>query len=287
MQKDYKLILGDAEEEVKLLKDKSIKLMYGSPPYPNAKRDYAYWGEENYLKIITPTLINLYPKLTDDGFIVINIKSNRKTATKNNSSERSLIVEKLMFWLKEELKMYCVDIEIWLKTNPVPTGVRVACQDCYEYNLWFSKAPKWEININSIRREYSQSSLNTYKNTLYKKRDGVQYVSKDKTINANPLGALPLNVITGATSMSLANHQATQPEYLPKKYILACSNKNDIILDLWCGSGTTGVSAIKNDRQFIGIDISKDFLEIALLQLKKVNTNKQLCLFKGVLNAKE
>lgn len=128
MQKDYKLILGDAEEEVKLLKDKSIKLMYGSPPYPNAKRDYAYWGEENYLKIITPTLINLYPKLTDDGFIVINIKSNRKTATKNNSSERSLIVEKLMFWLKEELKMYCVDIEIWLKTNPVPTGVQVTAK---------------------------------------------------------------------------------------------------------------------------------------------------------------
>jgi len=40
--------------------------------------------------------------------------------------------------------LYCVDIEIWVKDNPVSTGLRVACQDAYEPELTgFSKNPKW------------------------------------------------------------------------------------------------------------------------------------------------
>jgi DNA modification methylase len=42
---NFTIIVGDAVKKVKLLKDKSVKLMYGSPPYPNAKRNYADMGE--------------------------------------------------------------------------------------------------------------------------------------------------------------------------------------------------------------------------------------------------
>jgi site-specific DNA-methyltransferase (adenine-specific) len=262
------ILQGDSIEIIPLLEDNSIKLMYGSPPYPNAKRNYRTWKIDNYIEEISPAISNIIPKLKDNGFIVINVKANRVNPTSTTSSERSLVVEELMIYMKNQLKLYCVDIEIWIKTNPVPTGIRVACQDSYEYNLWFSKSPKWTINIDAIRREYSEATLKTYQNTIYKPRkNGLLYVSKEKKIIANEIGALPLNIVSGSVSNKTVDHQAVQPEYLSEKYIKACTNENDIVFDPWVGSGTTGIVSLKNKRKFIGFDISKPFADLALSNL--------------------
>jgi len=97
--------------------------------------------------------------------------------------------------------------------------------------------------------------LTTYQNSLFKRRsNGVLYVSKDKKIKPNELGALPLNVLSeeinilpkniknslltdftnivyGAVSGKSEEHQAVQPEYISKKYILACTEEGDLVLD--------------------------------------------------------
>jgi DNA modification methylase len=269
----FVVLHGDAAKIIDSIDNGSVKLMYGSPPYPNAKRNYRTWKNSEYIDEINPVLEKSIPKIRDDGFIVINVKANRIHPKGNASSERSLIVEELMIHMKNKLGLYCVDIEIWLKTNPVPTGVRVACQDAYEYNLWFSKSSKWSINIDAIRRPYSKSSLKTYKNTRFKPRtNGVRYVSKEKSISPNINGALPINVIQGAVSNKTIQHQAVQPEYIPEKYIKACTNKNDVVLDPWCGSGTTGVVSIKLNRQFIGIDMQEEFV---LLSQKRIKSSKE------------
>lgn len=269
-QKGFNIINGDAKEIIISLNDNSIKLMYGSPPYPNAKRNYRTWSIDNYIEEISPFISDVIPKLMENGFIVINVKANRIKQSSTSSSERSLIIEELMIYMKRDLGLYCVDIEIWTKSNPVPTGIRVACQDAYEYNLWFSKAPKWSINIDLIRRNYAETSLKTYEKTTYKPRkNGLLYVSKEKTIEPHPIGALPINIIHGAVSGKSVDHQAVQPEYLPKKYILACTSEDDIVLDPWVGSGTTGIVALKYNRKFIGIDISKTYADLAISNLKK------------------
>lgn len=46
--KNFSIITGDAINKIKLLKDNSVKLMYGSPPYPNAKRNYRMWKNDDY-----------------------------------------------------------------------------------------------------------------------------------------------------------------------------------------------------------------------------------------------
>ena len=63
----------DGAEGMLLLPDKSIKLIYGSPPYPNAERDYGVWRSSEYIAKMTPFLDAACLKLTDDGFIVINV----------------------------------------------------------------------------------------------------------------------------------------------------------------------------------------------------------------------
>ena len=254
----------DGAQGILSLPDKSIKLVYGSPPYPNAERDYGVWKSSEYIEKIRPFLDASVRKLCDDGFLVINVKANREKATSKISSKRSLVIEKLAIMLEEEWGLHCVDIEIWVKENPVPTGLRVACQDAYEQNLWFSVSPKWTINLDAIRRPYESHSVKTYEEYEYKPRaNGNTYVRKAKKIQPNPNGALPKNIITGPVSARIGNHQATQPFYLPEKYIKATTSQGDLVVDPWLGSGTTGYVAAKLGRRFAGFDTVDDYVEEA------------------------
>lgn len=260
----FAVACGDGAQGMLSLPDKSIKLVYGSPPYPNADRDYGNWKSSEYISKISPFIDSAIPKLTDDGFIVINVKANREKSTAGVSSKRSLVVEKLAIMMEEEWGLHCVDIEIWVKENPAPTGLRVACQDAYEQNLWFSVSPKWTINLDAIRRPYESHSVKTYEGYEYKPRtNGNTYVRKNKKIQPNPLGALPKNIITGPVSARIGNHQATQPFYLPEKYIKAVTEEGDLVVDPWLGSGTTGYVAVKLGRRFAGFDMVEEYVNDA------------------------
>lgn len=262
MVNDYQMIAKDGIEGLKGI-DESIKLIYGSPPYPNASREYGHWDTDSWMEFMMPFCEVGASKLADDGFMVINVKACREPAKNGGNTTRSFAVEKLAIRIAEEIGLPCVDIEIWSKTNPVPTGLRVACQDSYEQNLWFSKSSDWHINLDSIRTPYKDSSMKAYNRQIYKARRGVSYVRKDKHIDPNPSGSLPKNVIQCATSSSQNGHQATQPRELPRKYILACTEPGDLVVDPWMGSGTTGVEALSLGRRFIGFDVHPYYVSIA------------------------
>ncbi len=260
----------DGVEGLKRIPDESIKLVYGSPPYPNAERNYGVWKEENYINRISPFIEESVRVLENNGFLVINVKANRTKKTSVSSSKRSLVIEKLSIMLEEIWNLYCVDIEIWIKGNPVPTGLRSACQDAYEQILWFSKSSKWSINIDAIRRPYSDHSLELYNDYEYKARsNGLKYVRKNKNITPNPKGALPQNVIYCGVVPNKTNHQAVQPISIPQKYIRACTNINDIVVDPWLGSGTTAEAALQLNRKFIGFDIFQEYIDLTNERIKE------------------
>ena len=58
-------------------------------------------------------------------------------------------------------------------------------------------------------------------------------------------------------------HPTQKPEYLLERIILAASKEGDMVLDPFCGSGTTGVVAIRNGRNFIGIDSKQEYIELS------------------------
>lgn len=68
------------------LEDKSVKLIYGSPPYPNVSRNYGKWKSSEYIERMAPFIDAAVKKLTDDGFLVINVKANREPGTSKINS---------------------------------------------------------------------------------------------------------------------------------------------------------------------------------------------------------
>lgn len=65
-------------------------------------------------------------------------------------------------------------------------------------------------------------------------------------------------------------HPTQKPKELLYRCVISSTNENDVILDPFCGSGTTGVVAIENNRHFIGIDISEEFLELTRARIEEI-----------------
>ncbi|MBN1795742.1 MAG: site-specific DNA-methyltransferase [Sedimentisphaerales bacterium] len=66
-------------------------------------------------------------------------------------------------------------------------------------------------------------------------------------------------------------HPTQKPEALLERIILATSRDKDIVLDPFCGSATTGVVALRNNRRFIGIDLEQKYLDqMAIPRIKDV-----------------
>lgn len=87
-------------------------------------------------------------------------------------------------------------------------------------------------------------------------------------------GTNPGDVFKLATQALKEKHFASYPEKLIKPFILAGCPENGIVLDPFMGSGTTGVVAKKLNRNYIGIEINPDYIEIANKRI--TNTSVQI-----------
>ena len=101
-------------------------------------------------------------------------------------------------------------------------------------------------------------------------------VYKDETFIKAEYGRR-FNVWEYSSSTNKGLHPAPFPEALARDHILSWSNPGDTVLDPMMGSGTTGAMAVKFDRNFIGIEISADYLAIAKRRIDL--ENQQLHLF--------
>lgn len=92
-------------------------------------------------------------------------------------------------------------------------------------------------------------------------------VVKDGGVCAVVIGDGTKNFAKSMTTFKLAvdwlKHPATYPDKLAEDLILCFSEPGDMVLDPMCGSGTTCVMAAKNHREYFGIEISREYCEIA------------------------
>lgn len=80
--------------------------------------------------------------------------------------------------------------------------------------------------------------------------------------------------LTKPSEKTEGKHPTQKPEYLLERIILASTEPEYVVLDPFCGSGTTGVEAVRFGRKFIGIDVSEEYLDISKKRLEKVANDK-------------
>lgn len=144
----------------------------------------------------------------------------------------------------------------------------------FEYMFVLSKGKiRSDITLIADKPNKWAGHTNWGKLTQYNK-DGHSDGSKEK-INPVPNFSLRTNIWKYTTSMNkdTGNHPAVFPEQLAEDHILSWSNPGDLVYDPFLGSGTTAKMCIKNDRHWIGSEISKEYCEIIRKRINNVEIN--------------
>jgi site-specific DNA-methyltransferase (adenine-specific) len=164
------------------------------------------------------------------------------------------------------------DVMIYSKTSGgMPHKNRY--RDAFEYMFILSKGIPKTINLIKDRKN-KWGGTTTYGKCNVREKDGT--LGKRKPIEVAMLG-YRYNIweyATGkghTTSDKIAwQHPAMFPEKLAYDHIISWSNEGDLILDPFLGSGTTCKMAKQLGRNYIGIDISQEYIDIAKERVKLI-----------------
>ena len=256
-----KLYCGDCVAVMQSIPENSIDLTVTSPPYDNL-RDY-----KGYSFDFENVARELF-RVTAKGGIVVWVVGD---ATVDGSETGTSFKQALFF---KQIGFNLHDTMIWCKSKMPQNHNRY--EQGFEYMLVFSKCkPKL---FNGIRDKIN-TEAGAVAHASYRDKDGeVKKTSSfNKTIIAEK--GLRTNVwfITPCLSNSNRNgHPAPFPEQLARDHILSWSNEGDLVLDPFMGSGTTGKMAEILRRKWMGIEISKEYCDIAISRLKKWNGQVRL-----------
>lgn len=178
----------------------------------------------------------------------------------------------------DELGLILRNDIIWAKPNGMPESVTDRFSKKHEFIFFFVKSKKYYFDLDSVRDKSEYREQDKPKRTDKIVRS--VGISENSTLrNYNPNGKNPGDVsdfwaIT--TKPNSSNHYASYNSQLIDKPIVAGCPKNGVILDPFCGTGTTLVRAMQLERKGIGIEGNPEYVKIAERNIEPYLTQTNL-----------
>ena len=256
------LFLGDAINLLSQLDDNSIDLIFTSPPYADNRRaPYSGVPIDEYVDWFVPYTKELLRVLTSNGSFVLNIKERAA------SGERQTYVLEIILEMKRQ-GWYWIEEYIWYKKNCYPGKWSNRFRDAWERCLHFAKNKRFQMHQDAVMQPVGDWAATRLKNLSEtdKRRDESKVGSGFGKNISNWLDrerVYPSNVLHMATETGNRGHSASFPIGLPTWFINLFSEKGDVVLDPFMGSGTTAIAAMRLGRHWMGAEISAEFFDVA------------------------
>ena len=255
MKSDFKnkIINGDSLEELKKIPRETFDLIFADPPYnlqlkgeltrPDRSKVSAVndkWDQfENFKKYdeFTYEWLNECKRiLKKDGAIWV-------IGSYHNIFRVGTAIQNLGFWILNDV--------IWNKNNPMPNFRGTRFTNAHETLIWASKSEKSKYTFNYQSLKCLNDDLQMRSNWSLPICSGSERLKK----NGKKI------------------HSTQKPESLLHRILLATSNKNDLILDPFLGSGTSAAVAKKLGRNYFGIEKEKNYFKAAE---QRINATKPI-----------
>jgi len=267
-----RFLLGDCGEILKDFPVNSIDLIFTSPPYADQRKN-SYGGviSDEYVDWFMPKVELFMRVLKPTGTFILNIKERVV------DGERHTYVIELILRMRKQGWFWTEEF-IWHKKNSYPGKWPNRFRDNWERLIQFNKSKKFNMYQEAVMvpvGSWSKGRLAKLSETD-KIRDESKVGSGFGKNVSNWLGrdmVFPTNVIHMATECSNRMHSATFPVELPMWFIKLFTRPGDIVLDPFMGSGTTAVAAIRLGRNFVGIDINKEYIDLARKRIANVQVH--------------
>ena len=272
----------------------TVQCCVTSPPYWGL-RDYGHpeqMGMEDspaeYIDSMVEAFALVYEMLADDGTLWLNVGdtynsapgpntqngllSNRKSSkcqvfrspnVFNGLKTKDLVgIPWRLALALQDAGWYLRQDIIWHKPNPMPESVRDRCTKAHEYIFLLSKSPQYYFDHAAIKEPVAESTAarlaqdieaQAGSNRVPGKTNGaMKAVGDGKTRNKRSVWTVSTKPYKGA-------HFAVFPPDLIRPCILAGSRAGDTVLDPFFGSGTTGQVCNELGREYIGIELNRDY----------------------------
>lgn len=282
------ILVGDCMEKLATLESESVDCCVTSPPYWGL-RDYGVDGQlgleptpelyiahmrmvfEQVRRVLKPqgTLwLNLGDSYAAGGSGGASVKSRLNGGRGVGPNEKVSLMQgrslprkvppglkrkdlvgipwSLAFALRNDGWYLRQDI-IWHKPNPIPESVRDRCTKGHEYIFLFAKSQKYYFDIDAIKEPAICGWNGAQAGSV--PREG-------ETRQKRSVWSVTTKPFKGA-------HFATFPPDLIEPCILAGCPKGGVVLDPFFGAGTVGLVAKKHERRWIGIELNKEYVQIA------------------------
>lgn len=284
---------GKAEEIIAspqfLASHGKVNLIFTSPPFPlNRKKKYGNLQGDLYIDWLANFAPLFREILHPDGSIVIEVGNSWE---KGSPTMSTLPLRSLLEFLTRG-NLYLCQQFVYYNPARLPSPAqwvnveRIRVKDSYTNIWWMSPTIKPKANNRNILIEYSKSMKDLYKKQKYNfgKRPSEHNIGESSFLKDNG-GAIPSNVITFANNLSnskylnyckencLQPHPARMPVGIPNMFIKFLTNENDLILDPFAGSNTTGSEAEILGRRWVSIEPNEEYAMGSIGRFPNIQTN--------------
>lgn len=262
------------------LPEGSIDAIVTSPPYAD-QRDYALaaagervpYGETRtasrkqrreapakYVERIQPFLEESLRVCSPTGSMMLNLGVIMRDGEEHWYADEILRNARALGW-KLLHRM------VWFKPNSIPLSHSKYLHIKHEWVFWLAPTTDAYRGYDThTRSPHSETSLRRINQGYYTRKDQ-RYIRRGYAQQLHPEGARPATVFDAAVGRESVKHTCPWPLKLALQLVSLSCPPGGLVLDPYCGSGTTGLACQKRDRHFIGMDLYPEFCDKARARL--------------------
>lgn len=293
---------GDSLELIPQLEDKSIDLVMTSPPFAlQRQKEYGNKQQDEYVEWLAKFAIKLLSKLKDTGSFVLDLGG----AYQKGIPVRSLYNYKVLIKFCEELGYNLAEEFFWFNPAKLPSPIewvnkrKIRVKDAVNTVWWFSKTPFPKSDVTKVLAPYSDRMNKLIENAekFYTPKERPSGHDISAGFGKNNGGAIPSNLLpisnTESTSaylklckeLGIKAHPARFPAKLPDFFIKMLTDPDDVVLDIFSGSNTTGFVAESLGRRWISFEESLEYVASSSLRFSP-NASDAKNNYSNIMNGK-
>lgn len=298
--------IGDSLQLLEKLDDNSVNLFITSPPFAlQRKKEYGNKDQSEYIEWFLQFAKLVREKLTEDGSFVVDFGG----AYEKGVPVRSLYNFRVLIKLIDDLDFRLAEDFYWFNPSKLPSPIewvnkrKIRVKDSVNTVWWLSKSDFPKSDVTKVLAPYSDRMKKLIKDPekYYTAKDRPSGHNISKSFGKDNGGSIPPNLLTIPNSnanssyqklcktMNIKSHPARFPPNLPEFFIKMLTDEDDLVIDIFGGSNTTGMVCESLKRKWMSFEQVPEYVAASSFRFLERDTSLENLeeLYSSILEGKE
>jgi DNA modification methylase len=284
--------IGDSRKLLEKLPDASINLVITSPPFAlQRQKEYGNLDQYEYIEWFMDFAELVFDKLKDTGSFVIDFGG----AYMKGVPTRSLYQFRLLIKMVDEIGFHLAEEFYWFNPSKLPSPIewvnkrKIRAKDSVNTLWWLSKTEWPKADVSKVLVPYSERMKKLIENPgkFYTPKTRPSGHDISSSFGKDNGGAIPSNLLQisnsesngtyldGCKKLGIKGHPARFPSKIPEFFIRFLTEENDLVVDIFSGSNTSGQVAEAEGRRWLSFEALPEYVAASALRFIDKDYNKE------------